>query len=141
MPCRSGLWLILRTPGCYYDGISRYGDLLQLLQREVQAPEPPNLGDLIQAIVTAHMLESIVSFQSEENTGAHIYGLSQVIERAGPEAFQQAPNSILFHLGRRHLVGSAILHKYYTFLAEPEWKLVPWQNETKSIIQELWDIL
>jgi hypothetical protein len=59
----------------------------------------------------------------------------------GLEAFQQRLELLLFESCRSYIGGRAITFGTPTFLAEPQWKALPWKHEEKGIFMELWDIL
>jgi hypothetical protein len=129
-----------RSEGSIKNGMSRYGEILQLLREEVQDPMSRYGADLIQAIMTAVTIESTVS-HSVGGLHAHIAGLAQIILRGGPQAVQRRPNIPIFEMFRCFIVGISIIHKRKTFLADIEWKTIPWVDERKSAFMELWDIL
>ncbi|KAL8408810.1 hypothetical protein RB594_007295 [Gaeumannomyces avenae] len=60
----------------------------------------------------------------------------------GPESFQSFPAHHFFVRVLRHNgICTALLNRKSTFLAEPEWTMVPWESHPKSALDRLFDIL
>ncbi|KAL8319793.1 hypothetical protein RB601_003168 [Gaeumannomyces tritici] len=60
----------------------------------------------------------------------------------GPGSFQGFPAHHFFVRVLRHNgICTALLNRKSTFLAEPEWTMVPWESHPKSALDRLFDIL
>jgi hypothetical protein len=127
------------------DGMDGYGKMLRVLRGELSKPMAVTTGDLLQVIVTSILVESVIApTMGNFNFGglhAHIDGLARILQMRGPKAFQQKLELQPFQVCRCYIIGRAINTRTPTFLAEAQWKALPWQYEEKGSLMELWDIL
>jgi hypothetical protein len=130
----------LGQQGVVTNGLAKYGSMLQLLRHQLQSPASVRGGNLIPVILTAIIIES-VSGQSTAGLHAHIFGLSHLIQITGPKAFQRNPNHQIFEICRGVLIAIAVIGAHDTFLANSNWKTIPWKYERKSMKEKLGDIL
>lgn len=135
---------VFRQEGVVTNGMAKYGSILRNLCQQLQDPEFFHINNLMSVIMTTCLIEAVADQTAAGRASgllAHIRGLAQVIQRAGPEAFMRRPNIAIFELCRPFIVGRAIMGKHKTFIAKPEWKTIPWTYESKSTACELWDIV
>jgi Fungal Zn(2)-Cys(6) binuclear cluster domain len=131
---------VFRQEGVVTKGITKYGSILGHLRQQLQVPELFHVNGLMSVIMVAVVIESVAN-QSAAGFHAHVRGLAQLVQRAGPEAFMRRPNILIFETCRSWIVRSAIISKHETFVAAPEWKTIPWTYEKKGAIRKLWDIM
>ncbi len=131
---------VLRQEGIVTNGMAKYGGILRDLRQQLLDPELFHVNNLMSVIMAAVVIESVAN-QTAAGLHAHVRGLSQLVRRAGPEAFMSLPNIFIFEMCRCWIIGRAIIGKYETFVADPEWKQIPWTYEKKQMIAKLWDIM
>jgi len=69
-------------------------------------------------------------------------GSSYLIKQRGPAAFKAFPDHHMFvRLYRNSAIFDAMSRRKSTFLADPEWCTVPWENIPKSPMDHLFDIM
>jgi hypothetical protein len=130
----------LRQQGVVTNGSAKYGSILQLLRHQLQSSALVGRENLMPVIMTAVIIES-VSGQSTAGLHAHIFGLGHLVQTVGPKAFQRNPNHQIFEHCRGVLVAKAVIGRHDTFLADSNWKTIPWKYERKTMREKLWDIL
>lgn len=137
------------------DGMVKYGKMLQVLRGELMKARAVRAIELVQVIMTSILIESIIAptigslkIHGLELGGykigglhAHVDGLARVLQVQSPEAFQQRSELPLFEMCRYYVVGRAISLGTPIFLADFQWKTLPWKYEGKDAFNELWDIL
>jgi len=62
----------------------------------------------------------------------HVDGLSRLIEIRGPSQYKHFPERSMFLEHRCILVSKAIITREKTFLSQPKWKTVPWEDDPQS---------
>lgn len=131
---------VFRQEGVITKGMVKYVTILRQLWQQLQVPGFFHGQNLMAVIMTSLVIESIAS-QSAAGLFAHIRGLSQLVQRVGPNAFMHRPNILIFEMCRCWIAGRAIMGKHKTFVADLEWKTVPWTYEKKGSFAKLWDIM
>ena len=79
----------------------------------------------------------------------HHTGLARILEVCGPEYFQSPDMLPIFESVRMTLVADAVVRRQPTFLAQPQWKTLPWaggagsssSSAAKSATSRLLDII
>ncbi|KAJ9604939.1 hypothetical protein H2200_010328 [Cladophialophora chaetospira] len=72
----------------------------------------------------------------------HYSGIETLIHSQSPIFYQTQPNLGYFMQARVLIISGALLSSKKTFLAEHDWKVIPWSGETfKSLYHEIWDHL
>ncbi|PQE31940.1 C6 finger domain-containing protein [Rutstroemia sp. NJR-2017a WRK4] len=85
----------------------------------------------------------LLAFNMGDGWKSHADGLAQLMELRGPSRHKGCPERSIFLEQRVVLVSRAILFRRRTFLARPEWKTVPWEDDPQSklVLDFLLDIL
>lgn len=127
------------------DGLARYGEMLQVLSREIATATSVSTVDLIQVVVICILLEAVIAHpvgnSSFSGVHSHIGGLAQIIRLRGPKALQLNKDLLPLEVCRCYIVGRAIYARTPTFMAEPQWKIIPWKYEEKHPFTEVFDIM
>lgn len=145
--CLAGLFYgrHLKQYNVITDAMAKYGQMLQVLRREVQNLLSMRVSDLVHVIITCIITEYVLAptVGGLEFSGlhAHIDGMALIFKTVGPNQVQQRLDVVLFGACRCYIVGRAIITKKPTFLANDEWKTVPWRHVEKGAFMKLWDIL
>ncbi|KAK5045513.1 hypothetical protein LTR84_009131 [Exophiala bonariae] len=72
----------------------------------------------------------------------HFRGIETLIHSQSPTFYQAQPNLGYFMQARVLVISGALLSSKKTFLAEHDWKFIPWSGQTfKSLYHEIWDHL
>ncbi|KAM3078629.1 hypothetical protein ACMFMG_006497 [Clarireedia jacksonii] len=124
------------------DASKQYVQALQKLRTGLTTPDSlydfQTLGS-----ISALIFYELLAFNKGDGWTSHADGLARLMELRGPSRHKNCPERSVFLEHRVVLVTRAILFRRRTFLARPEWKTVPWEDDpqSKSIIDFLLDIL
>ncbi|KAI0402780.1 hypothetical protein F4802DRAFT_599739 [Xylaria palmicola] len=72
---------------------------------------------------------------------SHVSGLLALIRTRSPQAYQSGVSHQLFANGRYALLIASITHRQRFPLNSPEWKTIPWEKQSKSSMDKLYDIM
>ncbi|KAJ6779735.1 hypothetical protein PWT90_02078 [Aphanocladium album] len=116
--------LIQHSGILYGRGLKRLqSDLLNMEKQEVRARSYMNLWSS-----TFLGMYEMMTASTPTSWLEHSRGLSALTHSLGPEAFQSASARRLFYSNRLYIATAGIATKTRTFLEEPEWKTVPWEQ-------------
>ena len=123
------------------EGTAYYTQALSSLRQDLQGPEAFSFGTLA-ATSTLSMFE-LVTFTSHFGWVQHAGGLARLIQARGPGRHKHGQERKIFLENRLLLVSRAMVMREKTFLAEPAWKTVPWEDSpnTKDVFDYLMDIV
>lgn len=71
----------------------------------------------------------------------HIRGLAAILQTRGPQGFRKGLSHDLFSSSRSVLISSSLHARKASFVAEEEWRTIPWQIMPKSSYEQMLDCL
>ncbi|THC97974.1 hypothetical protein EYZ11_002544 [Aspergillus tanneri] len=118
-----------------------YPRVLRSLQEALQDPERSKAESTLVTVILLMAFES-VERTTQGSLSAHIQGALRLIEHRGAENHIYGVEHLLFAELRPYWVGAAIVNRTPSFLAQDEWKTIPWSANTtkKDILHHLLDL-
>ncbi|KAL4948355.1 hypothetical protein BDW69DRAFT_189357 [Aspergillus filifer] len=122
-------------------GFSGYPRVLRSLQEALLDPERSKAESTLATVILLMAFES-VERTSQASLGAHVQGAVRLIEHRGPENHMYGVEHLLFTELRPYWVSASFSRRAPTFLAQEEWKTIPWAAGTtsKNILHYLLDL-
>ncbi|KAL6235067.1 hypothetical protein BDW75DRAFT_230664 [Aspergillus navahoensis] len=122
-------------------GFSGYPRVLRSLQEALLDPERSKAESTLATVVL------LMAFESVERTAqasliAHVLGALRLIQHRGPENHMFGVEHLIFTELRPYWVSASFTARKPSFLAQEEWKTVPWSagTTTKNILHYLLDL-
>jgi hypothetical protein len=112
------------------EGIKLYSKALLSLRKDLQGPEALAIGPLATTATLA--MYELVGASSDGSWIRHAGGLGGLIKARGPHRHKSGLEKQVYLENRTLLVSRAIIAEQRTFLAEPAWKTIPWEDDPKS---------
>ncbi|EPE05554.1 c6 zinc finger domain containing protein [Ophiostoma piceae UAMH 11346] len=119
-----------------------YGRAIAQLRATITTSSKDELTALVKPI---SLLGSYSVAVERDLRFTHHTGLARILEVCGPEYFQSPDILPVFESVRMTLVADAVIRRQPTFLAQPQWKTLPWagscSSSAKSATSRLLDIM
>lgn len=121
-------------------GARLYGNTLSKLRGKLSTQSKDELASLIKPI--AIMGSYLISVENDLRF-THHRGLSRILEYCGPEYFQSPSLLPVFDSCRLTMISNSIVRRTPSFLANEEWKTVPWAKapHLKTWTSKLLDLM
>ncbi|KAG4436917.1 hypothetical protein IFR05_007605 [Cadophora sp. M221] len=118
-----------------------YGQALSDIRSELSTAERRLTDETLASMTALYMYEMLVS-KTERAWMSHASGIGLLLQLRGPSLHKPADMKGIFLEHRIMLVGKSIISLQPTFLRDPIWKTVPWEDNpvSKSEIDYLVDI-
>ncbi|KAA8641937.1 Zn(II)2Cys6 transcription factor domain-containing protein [Aspergillus tanneri] len=131
----------IQDKGLEASGLCTYPRVLRSLQEALQDPERSKAESTLVTVILLMAFES-VERTTQGSLSAHIQGALRLIEHRGAENHIYGVEHLLFAELRPYWVGAAIVNRTPSFLAQDEWKTIPWSANTtkKDILHHLLDL-
>ncbi|KAK1148018.1 hypothetical protein N8T08_010651 [Aspergillus melleus] len=131
----------IQDKGIEASGFRTYPRVLRSLQEALQDPERSKAESTLVTVILLMAFES-VERTTQGSLLAHVQGAVRLIEHRGPENHIYGVEHLLFTELRPYWVGAALGARLPTFLAQEDWKTVPWSAGTtkKDILHHLLDL-
>ncbi|KAL4946562.1 hypothetical protein BDV06DRAFT_87285 [Aspergillus oleicola] len=122
-------------------GFSGYPRVLRSLQEALLDPERSKAESTLATVILLMAFES-VERTSQASLFAHVQGAVRLIEHRGPENHMYGVEHLLFTELRPYWVSASFSRRAPSFLAQEEWKTIPWAAGTtsKNILHYLLDL-
>ncbi|KAJ6099012.1 hypothetical protein N7467_000547 [Penicillium canescens] len=122
-------------------GFRLYPRVLRGLQDALVDPEKSKAESTLVTVILLLAFES-VERTTDSGVSAHVRGAVRLIEHRGPENHMYGVEHLLFTELRPYWIGGALAARQPSFLAQEEWKTIPWAAGTtaKDILHHLLDL-
>ncbi|KAK0724087.1 hypothetical protein B0H67DRAFT_679798 [Lasiosphaeris hirsuta] len=128
-------------------GLSAYISGLQEMAAALQVPSRARSDALLCAAKMFSLYEAIHGIDRKERDAqakswlTHCHGEISIVRLGGPSRYQFGRAHRLFADGRLHQISVALRTRKRSFLADAEWKILPWKWHPKTIKDTLLDII
>ncbi|KKK25976.1 hypothetical protein AOCH_000978 [Aspergillus ochraceoroseus] len=131
----------VKQRGIEVSGVTLYPRVLRTLQEALKDPERSKAESTLATVVLLMAFES-VERTSEASLTAHVQGALRLIEHRGPENHMYGVEHLMFTELRPYWVSAAFTVRSESFLAQEEWKTIPWSanSTSKNILHYLLDL-
>ncbi|KAL2816502.1 hypothetical protein BJX63DRAFT_137456 [Aspergillus granulosus] len=122
-------------------GFSYYPRVLRSLQEALLDPERSKAESTLATVILLMAFEA-VERTSQASLTAHVQGAVRLIEHRGPENHMYGVEHLFFTELRPYWVSASFSRRAPSFLAQEEWKTIPWSAGTtaKNILHYLLDL-
>ncbi|KAJ6131347.1 hypothetical protein N7523_001807 [Penicillium sp. IBT 18751x] len=122
-------------------GFRLYPRVLRGLQDALNDPERCKAESTLVTVILLLAFES-VERTTQSGVSAHVRGAVRLIEHRGPENHMYGVEHLMFTELRPYWIGGALAARKPSFLAQEEWKTIPWSagTTTKDILHHLLDL-
>ncbi|KAH8589522.1 hypothetical protein B0O99DRAFT_636687 [Bisporella sp. PMI_857] len=108
-----------------------YGQALVEIRNQLSDPDDRRAESTLASITALSMYEIFAS-KTEKAWMWHANGLGWLLERRGPWQQKSYARKSMFLEHRIMLVAKSIISRQRTFLCDPIWKTVPWEDDSAS---------